>query len=88
MYSEFPSAGVSATLCRKCEVGQSHQMKVQEKRATDERPHVQGKFLFLGDEKLYIRGVTYGPFRPEEGSNETYKPEVVEQDFAVMAAKG
>jgi GT2 family glycosyltransferase len=88
MYSEFPSAGVSATLCRKCEVGQSHQMKVQEKRATDERPHVQGKFLFLGDEKLYIRGVTYGPFRPEEGSDETYKPEVVERDFAAMAANG
>jgi beta-galactosidase/beta-glucuronidase len=63
-------------------------MKVQDKRATDERPHVQGKFLFLGDEKLYIRGVTYGPFRPEEGSDETYKPEVVERDFAAMAANG
>jgi hypothetical protein len=28
------------------------------------RPKVQGKFLFVGDEKLWIRGVTYGTFRP------------------------
>ncbi len=29
------------------------------------RPKVQGKFLFVGDEKLWIRGITYGTFRPE-----------------------
>src|SRR5688572_6921729 len=28
------------------------------------RPHVRGKFLFVGDQKLYLRGVTYGTFRP------------------------
>ncbi len=27
------------------------------------RPHVRGKFIFVRDEKLYIRGVTYGTFR-------------------------
>jgi O-antigen biosynthesis protein len=63
-------------------------MKVQEKQAVGERPRVQGKFIFLGYEKLYIRGVTYGPFRPEEGSDENYKPEVVEWDFAEMMANG
>ena len=25
-----------------------------------------GKFLFAGDVKLYVRGVTYGPFQPDE----------------------
>ncbi len=30
------------------------------------RTVVKGKFIYVGDEKFYIRGVTYGPFRPDE----------------------
>ncbi len=52
------------------------------------RPQVRGKFIFLGDEKLYIRGVTYGTFRPLEEGDEYPDQEVVEQDFAQMAANG
>jgi GT2 family glycosyltransferase len=52
------------------------------------RPHVRGKFLFAGDTKLWIRGVTYGTFRPDEDGHEYHDPEVVEQDFAQMAAHG
>ncbi len=52
------------------------------------RPRVQGKFIFVGDEKLYVRGVTYGTFRLDEDGHETYDPRVVEQDFALMAANG
>jgi hypothetical protein len=52
------------------------------------RPRVQGKFLFVGNEKLYVRGVTYGPFRPSEDGDEYYSPEVVERDFAQIAANG
>lgn len=52
------------------------------------RPHVSGKFIFVGDEKLYIRGVTYGAFRPDEDGNEFHNQEVVERDFALMAANG
>src|SRR5437899_12833727 len=29
------------------------------------RPSVRGKFLFVGDQKLYVRGVTYGAFEPD-----------------------
>ena len=29
-----------------------------------ERPRVEGKFLYVGDEKFWIRGVTYGTFHP------------------------
>jgi GT2 family glycosyltransferase len=53
-----------------------------------ERPQVRGKFLCVGDEKLYIRGVTYGTFRPDESGNEFHDPEVVERDFAQMGANG
>src|SRR2546426_3610241 len=34
------------------------------------RPCVRGKFLFVGDEKLYVRGVTYGAFPPDAAGNE------------------
>jgi O-antigen biosynthesis protein len=53
---------------------------------THVRPHVQGKFIFVGNEKLYIRGATYGTFRLDEHGNEYHDPEVVERDFAQMVA--
>src|SRR5713226_9789704 len=52
------------------------------------RPCVKGKFLFVGDEKLYVRGVTYGPFRPNAEGNEYPGPEVVDKDFEQIAANG
>ena len=52
------------------------------------RPHTRGKFLFAGEEKLYVRGVTYGPFRPNENGSEYHSPEAVERDFAQIAANG
>jgi GT2 family glycosyltransferase len=52
------------------------------------RPHVQGKFLFVGDTKLWIRGVTYGTFRPDADGNEYHDSETVEHDFAEMASNG
>jgi glycosyltransferase involved in cell wall biosynthesis len=53
-----------------------------------ERPRVAGKFLFAGDEKLWIKGVTYGTFRPQEDGNEFPEREVVQRDFAMMAERG
>jgi len=50
------------------------------------RPSVRGKFLFAGDEKLYLRGVTYGPFRPDDSGNFYHNPKVVERDFALMVS--
>jgi hypothetical protein len=34
------------------------------------RPRARGKFLYAGDEKLYLRGVTYGTFRPREDGHQ------------------
>lgn len=50
------------------------------------RPRVNGKFIFVGEEKFYIRGVTYGPFRPDESGCEYHNMESVEKDFLQMAA--
>src|ERR671938_1917019 len=55
---------------------------------TSKRPTVQGKFIFCGSEKLYIRGVTYGPFCPDADGGEYHSPDVVARDFAQMAANG
>ena len=56
--------------------------------AEQARLHVRGKFLFVGDEKFWIRGVTYGTFRPDE-SGANYPPrDVVESDFAAIKSAG
>ncbi len=52
------------------------------------RPRVQGKFLFVGDQKLYVRGVTYGPFRPDADGSPFPSRQAVERDFAAMTANG
>ena len=52
------------------------------------RPCVRGKFLFVGDEKLYIRGVTYGAFQPDKNGAEYHDLALIERDFALMARHG
>src|SRR5205809_1050546 len=54
----------------------------------EERPRVAGKFLFVGGEKLYVRGVTYGAYRPDEMGNEYHDLRQIESDFAQMASAG
>jgi GT2 family glycosyltransferase len=56
--------------------------------AATPRPAVGGKFLFAGDDKLYLRGVTYGPFRPGVDGCEYHTSAVAARDFARMAAHG
>jgi len=57
-------------------------------RGLEGRPRVGGKFLFVGDDKLYVRGVTYGAFRPDPDGNEYHDLDRIEQDFAQMVANG
>jgi O-antigen biosynthesis protein len=55
---------------------------------TGERPQVRGKFLYVRNQKFYIRGVTYGTFETDENGTEIHDPDVVERDFANMARNG
>jgi GT2 family glycosyltransferase len=52
------------------------------------RPSVAGKFLFVGEEKLYVQGSTYGTFAPNRRGELFPHPSVVARDFADMAANG
>jgi glycosyltransferase involved in cell wall biosynthesis len=52
------------------------------------RPSVHGKFLFVGEEKLWIKGVTYGTFRPDADGYNFPVPSVVRSDMSAMARAG
>ena len=41
----------------------------------------RGKFLYAGREKFWIRGVTYGTFRPDPTGCDYPSAAVVERDF-------
>src|SRR3954464_7388065 len=52
------------------------------------RPVVRGKFLYAGEQKLCIRGVTYGPFGPDGSGTEFGRPQQVDQDFRRISELG
>src|SRR5215831_9362504 len=56
--------------------------------ASRTRPQVRGKFLFTGEQKLYLRGVTYGTFCPSPDGDQYPPLEVMRADFSAMAANG
>lgn len=56
--------------------------------ARDSRPLSRGKFLFVGGENFYVRGVTYGTFRPGKDGSQFPDPAMVERDFAEMHKRG
>jgi GT2 family glycosyltransferase len=60
-----------------------------QKQPTELAPlQVRGKFLFAGDQKFYVKGVTYGPFAPRRDGTEYPEPEQVRRDFLQMIANG
>jgi GT2 family glycosyltransferase len=52
------------------------------------RPRAVGKFIFAGQKKLLVRGVTYGAFQPDAQGNEYHDAERIAQDFAMMVVNG
>ena len=63
-------------------------MNVPVKVGAGLRPVVRGKFIFVGEKKLFVRGVTYGTFQPDAENHQFPAREIVERDFALMAANG
>jgi hypothetical protein len=52
------------------------------------RPRVAGKFLWIGEEKFWIRGVTYGTLKPGADGVDYPGEATLERDFALMRASG
>ena len=48
----------------------------------------KGKFFFVGEEKFFIKGVTYGPFKPASHGAPFPEREIIERDFTLMRELG
>ncbi len=46
------------------------------------------KFFFEGDRKFFVKGVTYGPFKPDAQGNYFGRPEQLDVDLALMRQVG
>lgn len=55
---------------------------------SDERPSVRSKFIFAGSEKFFIKGVTYGAFRPNAAGLEFHDLAKIRRDFEMMRRNG
>src|SRR5436305_15351149 len=54
----------------------------------DAPPTIGGKFFFVGDHKLYLRGVSYGPFAVSGHGFPFPDPPTLAADFRLMAVLG
>jgi glycosyltransferase involved in cell wall biosynthesis len=57
-------------------------------QTTDSRIRPAAKFFFEGDRKFFVKGITYGPFKPDAEGNYLGTPEQVEPDLALMRKAG
>jgi len=54
----------------------------------DSRIRPAAKFFLEGDKKFFVKGVTYGPFKPDAEGNYLGRPEQVDADLALMRQAG
>jgi beta-galactosidase/beta-glucuronidase len=57
-------------------------------RPATARPRVDGKFLAVGDARLWVRGATYGTFAPDEDGVRFGPRDQVRRDLAAMVEHG
>jgi glycosyltransferase involved in cell wall biosynthesis len=56
--------------------------------STNSRIRPVAKFLFEGDKKFFVKGITYGPFKPDTDGNYLGRPEQVDVDLHMMREIG
>jgi len=56
--------------------------------ATTPRPRVEAKFLYVGNEKFFVKGATYGAFAPNSRGHQFPEPVEVARDFSLMRDAG
>ena len=67
----------------------SAHLEMQPISATPLEPiKIQAKFFFEGDRKWFLKGVTYGPFKPNSDGDLTATPEQAKADFSLMRELG
>jgi O-antigen biosynthesis protein len=63
-------------------------MPEQTKRLPATKVELRGKFLYAGEDKFFIKGVTYGAFEPDSRQQEYHDLQKIDTDFAMMARHG
>jgi len=58
------------------------------RRQATPRTHVEGKFFRVGAEKIYLNGITYGPFAPNAHQEMFPNPAQTDRDFGHIRALG
>ena len=56
--------------------------------STNSRIRAVAKFFFEGDRKFFLKGITYGPFKPDADGNYLGRSEQVDADLALMRQTG
>jgi len=56
--------------------------------ARGDRPRASGKFFFRGDDKFFLRSVSYGPFAPGSHGDQFPERDMARRDFALMRDMG
>jgi glycosyltransferase involved in cell wall biosynthesis len=56
--------------------------------SANSRIRAVAKFFFEGDRKFFVKGVTYGPFKPDADGSYLGRPEQVDVDLALMREAG
>ena len=52
------------------------------------RPKIDGKFIKIEENRLYVKGVTYGTFAPSENGFQFPDIKKVDKDFQLMLEAG
>ena len=56
--------------------------------SANSRIRAVAKFFFEGDRKFFVKGVTYGPFKPDADGSYLGRPDQVDVDLALMREVG
>ena len=74
-----------------CEIGVNalgHPGDVNRAAVPNERVRLDGRFFRLGDEKFWVKGVTYGPFEPRDDGACLPPTDRLKADLAQIASLG
>src|SRR4029453_15269319 len=57
-------------------------------QTTTSRICPKAKFFFEGEKKFFVKGVTYGPFKPDADGNYVGRPEQLDADLELIRDAG
>lgn len=82
------SAGSILTPTHKLQRGNENFEEKNNSSISDPRPQTHGRFLYVGGQRFWIKGVTYGTFRPNKDGDPYPSRAQVRNDFVKMREAG